>query len=138
MATVDATMPMLSFDDAMYGEAVRSGGHSSASAKDELESIVSDIVAKPTALDTSDRLYHDLNIAGDDATRLLDEIHQRFGVRFAGFRFDSYFPNDTDAFVEFWLAKIGLRGKWKELTIDHMLKVIDRGAWFEPDDVQVA
>ena len=134
MATVDATMPMLSFDDAMYSEAARSGGHSSTSVKDELESIVSDIVGKPTALGASDRLYHDLNIAGDNATQLLDEIHQRFGVRFAGFRFDSYFPHGTSVSVDALLMKLGLRGKWKELTVEHLLNVIDTGAWFEPEN----
>lgn len=138
MATVDATMPMLSFDDAMYSGSARSGGHSSASAKDELASIVSDILTKPTALDVSDRLYHDLNIAGGDATRLLDEIHQRFGVRFAGFRFDAYFPHGTSVSVDALLTKLGLRGKWKELTVEHMLNVIDTGAWFEPDETRLA
>ncbi len=138
MATVDATMPMLSFDDAMYSEAARSGGHSSASVKDELVSIIADIAGRSTSIDASDRLYHDLNIAGDNATRLLDEIHQRFGVRFAGFRFDTYFPHSTSVSVDALLMKLGLRGKWKELTVEHMLNVINNGAWFEPDDAQAA
>jgi hypothetical protein len=82
----------------------------------------------------STRLYHDLFIAGDDATELIDKIHDVFGTAFEKFVFDRFFPDEETAMYYMWSARLGYKGKrWVELTFGHLVSVVENGQWFEPD-----
>lgn len=78
------------------------------------------------------RLCQDLSIMGDDAYELLTRIIEHFGTRFEGFDFQTYFPNETEA--AFWHIGrlIGWRYPKKEITVGHLVAVIERGHWFDP------
>jgi hypothetical protein len=97
--------------------------------------IIERLHARKVSISESTLIYDDLGIAGEDAIELLEEIHSRFWTRYDGASFDEYFPNETDAFIEH-LARVffGWRDKKrKKLTVGHLLDVIQRGSWFEPE-----
>jgi len=81
-------------------------------------------------------IYHDLRIAGDDAYELFEMVATRFGTSFEGFDWPKYFPNETQIGPLWRLAeKLGHNEtKWRRLTVGHLLAVIQRGVWFEPED----
>jgi hypothetical protein len=81
------------------------------------------------------RLYHDLLLTGDDAAELLDKIHRKFGTRFDDFNFAAYFPDETEAFAEHLAHFAGWDAPRHGLTFAHLVAVVERGAWFEPDGV---
>lgn len=88
----------------------------------------------PEELHDCTRLFHDLGMGGDAANDLLEGIHRRFGTSFREFDFESYFPGEHDAFWFFHLRRF----KWvarqkKDLTLGHLIKVVQAGKWFGPD-----
>jgi hypothetical protein len=46
--------------------------------------------------------------------------------------FAAYFPGETGAMGAYWAAKLGFKGKWRTLTVQHLSDVVARGAWFDP------
>ena len=81
----------------------------------------------------SARIYHDLQLAGDDAVELLEEISKTYEVSFRGFHFDDYFPNEAEHLWFVWKAWFGFPDtKRKPLTFDHLIEVVRRGSWFAP------
>lgn len=84
---------------------------------------------------STSRIYHDLSIAGDDAWELLEQLTQEFGTSFDGFPFVDYFPEETEALPAYWGRFFGLRGRWRPLTLGHLVEVARRGAWFEPNSL---
>lgn len=52
---------------------------------------------------------------------------EHFGTRFEGFDFGMYFPNETEAV--FWPigGLLGWRHPKKEITVGHLLAVVERG-----------
>jgi hypothetical protein len=96
-----------------------------------LRQILSKFVgARQVAMQTE--LYHQLGIAGDDASELLEEVHERFGTSFFGFQFDDYFPNESDAVGDHVLRLVGFRSPKKSFTLGHLLTVVSIGRWVEP------
>jgi uncharacterized protein DUF1493 len=91
-------------------------------------------IRKPILRSTA--IYHDLRIAGDDAYELFEMVATRFGTSFEGFDWPKYFPNETQIGPLWRLAeKLGHdETKWRRLTVGHLLAVIQRGVWFEPED----
>ena len=82
---------------------------------------------------TSQAIYHDLGIGGDDAGEFLDEIAGKFGTSFQTMSFDAYFPNEVDAFYYHIARAFGFRDtKRVPVSLDHLFAVIDRGEWFSP------
>lgn len=79
-------------------------------------------------------IWDDLNIGGDDVDELLEEIHGKFGTIFSGLNCNEYFPCEPDALIELIVRRIfGYRIKRKIMTVGHLVAVIQRGAWFEPE-----
>jgi len=74
-----------------------------------------------------DRVNFNLNIQGDDASELIDAIHQEFGTSFAGMDMQKYFKDEGfEIQLRFWrMGKL-------PLTVRHLLHVIEKGVWFEP------
>jgi Protein of unknown function (DUF1493) len=69
----------------------------------------------------------DLNIQGDDANELIDEIHREFGTSFSGMDMRKFFKDEgMGVALGFWR-----QGKLP-LTVRHLCNVIERGCWFEP------
>lgn len=98
----------------------------------DLEGLVVKIAACRQPIEGSTRLYHDLRISGDDAFELIDEIWKNFGTKFDGFKWDIYFPNESEALF-FHICRIfGGDKKFRPLTFDHLLNVVRTGYWFEP------
>ncbi|MFD2235795.1 DUF1493 family protein [Phaeospirillum tilakii] len=100
--------------------------------REALFSIVADIAGSRPPISDSSKLCQDLSIMGDDAHELLTRIIEHFGTRFEGFDFQTYFPNETEA--AFWHIgrRLGWRPAKKEITVGHLLAVIERGYWFNP------
>jgi len=80
----------------------------------------------------STRIYHDLQIAGDDACEMLAAVTASCGVLLEGFDFNAYFPDETEALARYWMAKFGFDGKYRPLTVGHFSTVIRAGKWTEP------
>ncbi|MCD7931080.1 MAG: DUF1493 family protein [Tannerellaceae bacterium] len=71
------------------------------------------------------RLYHDLNIYGDDVDDFFDEYQKLFDVTIHPFNFTDYFPEegwDWSSIVRFFTGK---ENTYKELTIADLQKGID-------------
>lgn len=99
----------------------------------ELNLLLRDFVWKKQAVENA-RILQDLDIDGDDAEEFLTAVHKRFGTRFDGFNFSTYFSNSEIGSVEGWLRRLGFQDPRKPLTVGHLLDVIMRGAWFDPPD----
>lgn len=80
-------------------------------------------------------LYHDLHIYGDDAGELLDDVYKQYSTSFEGFIFNAYFPIETEQMPRF--AKLlGFKDKkFGSFTVAHLVEVVRRGHWFEPESV---
>jgi len=77
-------------------------------------------------------ILHDLGVAGDDAWELLEEINARFGTNFSELPFSAYFPDETEALGVHVAQLIGHRSSKRPMTFEHLVRVIDRGAWLDP------
>lgn len=100
--------------------------------RDILYALISEISGVRKGLSDSTRIYHDLFISGDDADELLEKIHERFGTKFEKLDFSEYFPDETESFVWHLARLIGIKCKKKEMTVGHLLEVIQRKEWFDP------
>lgn len=74
-------------------------------------------------------LYHDLRIS----VELLNKVNQKFGTKFDEFRFDSYFPDETQALLSHFARLLGISGRRKSLTFGHLVDVVHKGKWFDPN-----
>lgn len=77
-------------------------------------------------------IYHDLHIYGDDADELLVAINEQYGTTFDGFKFNAYFPNETEGLPR--IAKwMGFRDKTVgSFTVGHLTECVKAGHWIEP------
>jgi hypothetical protein len=99
----------------------------------EIEERIQKIHGSKKPIPGSARIYHDLQLGGDDAFELLEGISKAHGVSFEGFRFDDCFPNETEHLWLMWKARFGFPDhKRKALTFDHLVDVVRRGTWFDP------
>jgi len=101
------------------------------SAHAEIVSILQDIAGPRRPIEPSTRIYEDLLIAGDDAAELLERVQKKFGTSYEGFRFDDFFPNETDALLCRITLLFGF-GSRKTLTVQHLIDVVQAGKWTEP------
>jgi len=67
---------------------------------------------KPVTKNT--RLYHDMNVYGDEADELITAYSKKFNVDISAFRFSDYFPVEGDSFLYNLIRGI-LRKPKKEL-----------------------
>lgn len=104
-------------------------------AEPELVAMLQRIGGKPRPIPRTAAIYHDLQIGGDDAYELLEMVAKRFDISFSGLDWAKYFPNETEMGpITYWSLKLGFRDtKHRRITVGHLLDVIERGAWFEPD-----
>jgi len=73
---------------------------------------------------SSDALYQDLRIMGDDAFELLQRISARFDVSLTGLSFPLYFPDEASAPFIYLKAKLGWRDRTRRrLTVGHLIAV---------------
>lgn len=93
--------------------------------------IVQEIYGQKIKIEDETRIYHDLFVAGDDAIELFERVHKEFGTDFTGLHFPEYFPNETDSIFYYWFRFLGLRGNFKELTVSHLVNVVDAGHWYQ-------
>lgn len=89
---------------------------------------------KEVEIELSQRLYHDLSFSGDDAWELMEMIGAKFGTKFDGFDFERYFYNEGDDSAFLILRWFGIKGKKDPLTVAHLLRVVESGSWFDPDE----
>jgi hypothetical protein len=85
----------------------------------------------------SDQLYYDHCIAGDDAVEFLDSLANTFGVDMNGLEFSRYFPDETEAFFEYWAIRLGVKRKRSSLTVADILHIIEVGKWTDPGNETV-
>jgi len=99
----------------------------------ELVAMIRQISGGRTPIGLSTAIYHDLQIAGDDAFDLIARIRDRYGVSFSAMDFQRYFPPEGEALFCYLASKFGYRDKRRpRLTVEHLLSVIERGSWFDP------
>lgn len=94
--------------------------------------IIRSFVGRHARIDLSTELYHDLHIHGDDAGEMLDEVYDKFKPSFEGFKFNAFFPNETEALPRFakWL---GFRDRTVgSFTVAHLIAIVRQGRWTDP------
>ena len=100
---------------------------------------------EPADIAPSARLYADLGLTGDDAHGLMAVFADQFKVDMSGFVWLRFFDDEGADFVgpalvlaarlistrfdERWTAVLAAE---REITLAHLAKVADRGAWFDP------
>jgi hypothetical protein len=79
------------------------------------------------------RVFHDLGLRGVDAIDFLAEVAARYAVSWDGFDFDRYFKGEYYSPVDLWnrLRRRPDTSK-RPLTVDHLVEVCQRKAWFDP------
>ena len=103
----------------------------------DIERRVRELVGPKPAISTAVELYHDLQIAGDDAAELLREVKKAYGVSFQGFWFSDYFPDETSALWYSVAARVGLRDRNRgSFTVGHLVAIARSKAWFDPSYVK--
>jgi hypothetical protein len=107
-------------------------GPEDSGIRDQVIEMIRDITRSRRAINDGTRLFHDLSISGDDAADFLDLVQQRFSVQMSALKFDEYFPNEPDGILYFKGKFLGFGQGKKELTVGHLLKVIERGHWVDP------
>lgn len=70
------------------------------------------------------RIYHDLNIYGDDAIEFLQKYAETFGVDVLELKFNDYFPTEGDSITRLILRIFKPKPTYKELTISKLLNSI--------------
>lgn len=75
------------------------------------------------------RIYHDLNIYGDDADELLEKYAKEFNVDISFFKFTDYFPEEGDILISTLIRILSLkqRTKYKELKISDLIHAAETG-----------
>lgn len=102
-----------------------------------LSSGLSKKVVACSCLDT--RFYHDLNIYGDHADPLIEELERRIDM--SSFVPNRYFPPEFPGqnfisnmlynTIPFFHQLFGLKDKYSPLTFADVLNALERGAWIE-------
>src|SRR6267143_6274459 len=76
----------------------------------------------------STAIYHDLQIMGDDAAELLQEIGKTYSISFNEFDFGLFFPDETVAGWIWLKSKLGWHDTRRlPITVEHLLAVVNRG-----------
>lgn len=90
----------------------------------------------PGDLTERKRLFHDLNIYGDEAVRLLTEFEERKGVDWSTMTFLQYFPEEGPFVLLFARCFKSYRAKFREFTVGHFIDCVLAGKWYpvEPSD----
>jgi hypothetical protein len=105
----------------------------SEGTRDTIISMVCSITSSKGDIHEDASLFHDLGIAGDDAAEFIAKLQGRFGTRFDGLAFPKFFPNESEALFYHFARLLGYRSRKPKLTIKHIVRVVESGAWFEPD-----
>jgi Protein of unknown function (DUF1493) len=86
------------------------------------------------SINDSSVLFTDLEVIGDDITFLLMELEEKFDVDFKTFVFEIYAVEEMlpfqYLFYQYFFPK---KLKRKEFTIEHLIRVIEQGKWFDPE-----
>ncbi|MBL1411573.1 DUF1493 family protein [Sphingobacterium faecale] len=95
----------------------------------ELIKLLQDYCGADPHITESTRLFHDLDLYGDDAAEFFDRFKDRFTVDMCDFCFADYFPNEGD-----WILPTILRfliGRpqpiYRPLTVSDLQLAIDCG-----------
>lgn len=81
----------------------------------------------------STRLNGDLKISGDDVELIFCEFSKKFNIDFSSMDINKYFL--PEMLFEYWYYKWFRPEKLirQPLTVGHMIEVVKRGYWFEPE-----
>jgi hypothetical protein len=106
--------------------------------RSSLRKIISETVGTKREITDSTRLFHDLNIKGDDVYWLFNELEKKYKTKFHGLDTNQYF-SDFEEPIGIWIRRFfGYTADKKELTFGHLLNVVERGAWFDPPSAPVS
>jgi len=87
------------------------------------------------------RLYHDLEIYGDDAVEMLDAFSKKFNVDFSEFDFHKYFTGEPSLATSLILLSEAInrpRGKSVSLlpiTVEDLIRAAEVGKWSDPREL---
>ncbi len=95
----------------------------------ELIKLLQDYCGADSFITENTRLFHDLDLYGDDAAEFLDRFKERFSVDMSDFRFADYFPSEGDwilpGVLRFLIGKP--QPRYRPLTIFDLQLAIDCG-----------
>lgn len=87
--------------------------------------------------DAHTRFYHDLNIYGDEAEPIVEELEQRIDI--SSFNPNLYFPpefpgENSFTWVAYWAIPFShrifkLKDKYKPLNFSDVMAALERGRW---------
>ena len=98
----------------------------------DIEKRLRKFVGRKKVIAHDTEIYHDLQIAGDDAADFIEEVTKDYNVNFKGFIFSEYFPNEYGSAFYVLAAYIGIldTGR-KSFTVGHLMAVVQNHSWFE-------
>lgn len=107
-------------------------GQMGESSKERLcEFVFSQTGVYPTQSTT---FFDDLGITGLDAELLMDEFATRYSIDMSTYKPASYHTDENDLFNTFKAIQKALNGhQYKSFNLDHLLAVIDKKEWFDPN-----
>ena len=85
----------------------------------------------PSKISLSTRLYHDLGIAGDDASEFLQEYTMAFSLDMTNFDFGAYFPSEASILDLFRVFRC--REDYSAITVEDLVRAAQRGKWSHAD-----
>ncbi|TNE57340.1 MAG: DUF1493 family protein [Alphaproteobacteria bacterium] len=90
-----------------------------------------------TVEDESTRIEQDLHLRGDDLWRVLERITAEYGTDFSALEWKKFFHGEYWRLRDMFWA---IQNRWfgiattdrPEVTVGHLIDVIERGQWFDP------
>jgi len=93
----------------------------------------------PERLTPGSRLLHDLGIDGDDASEILADFGEHFGVDLSSFPFQRHFGSELGAGSRWVVRKVfgGDAVRLSPVTLQDLIDAANRGRWIEHETHEV-
>ncbi|KAB5492154.1 DUF1493 family protein [Flagellimonas hadalis] len=78
-----------------------------------------------------DKPFDSIGVDGLDAETFFIDFEKEFDIDMTGFEFDRYFLGENP-FIKTLGNTIKYWGKKKRFSFNHLIKVAERGKWFDP------
>ncbi len=75
-------------------------------------------------------------IIGNDVDEILIVFFIEFEIDYKTFEFEKYFEEERDLSDLFKMLFFREKKKYPLLTIKHLIKVAEKGEWFDPEDIE--
>lgn len=79
------------------------------------------------------RFFNDLGIGGDDCIQLMNRIATKYGIDMTSYIPSEYHETEQEILSTGWPFDVKLNRVLKEFDLNHLIEVIDKKRWYEPD-----